>query len=156
MSYVYFNFKIFMIVFIYGISFSHRDMIRGLDNVILTAIIEVAISFLASEYDGPITGVLKVGLGAVPGLKKEEVKVELEERNVLLISGERSREHEEKNDKWHRVERSSGKFLRRFRLLDNAKVDQVRAAMENWVLTVTVPKAEEQKSQVKSIDICGA
>lgn len=41
------------------------------------------------------------------GLKKEEVKVEIieEKGRVLQISGERSKEHEEKNDKWHRVER---------------------------------------------------
>ncbi|KAF9624629.1 hypothetical protein IFM89_012051 [Coptis chinensis] len=50
----------------------------------------------------------------LPGLKKEEVKVEVEEGRVLQISGERSKEKEEKNDKWHRVERSSGQFLRRF------------------------------------------
>ncbi|KAJ0705173.1 putative small heat shock protein HSP20 [Helianthus annuus] len=91
----------------------------------------------------------------LPGLKKEEVKVEVEEGRVLQISGERSRENEEKNDKWHRVERSSGKFLRRFRLPENAKMDQVKAAMENGVLTVTVPKAEVKKPAVKAIDISG-
>ncbi|KAJ0465855.1 putative small heat shock protein HSP20 [Helianthus annuus] len=91
----------------------------------------------------------------LPGLKKEEVKVEVEDGRVLQISGERSREHEEKNDKWHRVERSSGKFLRRFRLPENAKMDQVKAAMENGVLTVTVPKEEEKKPEVKAIDISG-
>lgn len=84
------------------------------------------------------------------------MKVELEEGNVLQISGERTREHEEKNDKWHRVERSSGQFVRRFRLPDNVKVDQIKGTMENGVLTVTVPKAEEQKPQVKAIDISGA
>ncbi|MFS7894533.1 putative small heat shock protein HSP20 [Helianthus anomalus] len=91
----------------------------------------------------------------LPGLKKEEVKVEVEEGRVLQISGERSRENEEKNDKWHRVERSSGKFLRRFRLPENAKMDQVKATMENGVLTVTVPKAEVRKPAVKAIDIAG-
>nr|XP_043632355.1 18.1 kDa class I heat shock protein-like [Erigeron canadensis] len=91
----------------------------------------------------------------VPGLKKEEVKVEVEDGSVLQISGERSKESEEKNDKWHRVERSSGKFFRRFRLPENAKLDQVQATMENGVLTVTVPKAEEKKPEVKSIDISG-
>nr|DAD42907.1 TPA_asm: hypothetical protein HUJ06_001137 [Nelumbo nucifera] len=91
----------------------------------------------------------------LPGLKKEEVKVELEEGRILQISGERSREHEEKNDKWHRMERSSGKFLRRFRLPENARADQVKAAMENGVLTVTVPKVEVKKPEVKAIEISG-
>ncbi|KAK6145404.1 LOW QUALITY PROTEIN: hypothetical protein DH2020_022224 [Rehmannia glutinosa] len=91
----------------------------------------------------------------VPGLKKDEVKVEVEEGNVLHISGERSREKEEKNDTWHRMERSSGKFLRRFRLPENAKMDQIKASMENGVLTVTVPKVETKKPQVKAIEISG-
>ncbi|KAM1612782.1 hypothetical protein PS2_001381 [Malus domestica] len=91
----------------------------------------------------------------LPGIKKEEVKVEVEDGRVLQISGERSREQEEKNDKWHRVERSSGRFMRRFRLPENAKLDQVKAAMENGVLTVTVPKEEEKKPEVKAIDISG-
>ncbi|KAM0040734.1 putative small heat shock protein HSP20 [Helianthus debilis subsp. tardiflorus] len=89
----------------------------------------------------------------LPGLKKEEVKVELQEDKILQISGERTREKEEKNDKWHRVERSSGKFLRRFMLPENAKVDEVKAQMENGVLTVTVPKKEVKKPEVKAIDI---
>lgn len=67
----------------------------------------------------------------------------------------RSKEQEEKNEKWHRVGRSSGKFLRRFRLPQNAKMDEVKASMENGVLTVTVPKVEEMKPEVKPIEISG-
>ncbi|KAL0452799.1 UNVERIFIED_CONTAM: class I heat shock protein [Sesamum latifolium] len=78
---------------------------------------------------------------------------ETPEAHVFKISGERSKEQEEKKEKWHRVERSSGKFLRRFRLPENAKLDQVKAAMENGVLTVTVPKEEVKKAEVKAIDI---
>ncbi|KAL1196117.1 17.6 kDa class I heat shock protein 3 [Cardamine amara subsp. amara] len=100
----------------------------------------------------PETHVFKADL---PGLKKEEVKVEVEDRNILQISGERSSENEEKSDKWHRVERSSGKFIRRFRLPENAKMEEVKACMENGVLSVTVPKEPERKPEVKSIDISG-
>ena len=101
----------------------------------------------------PEAHVFKVDL---PGLKKEEVKVEVEEGRILEISGERNKEQEEKNDKWHRVERSSGKFLRRFRLPENTKMEEVKAGMENGVLTVTVPKVEQKKPEVKTIDISSA
>ena len=62
-------------------------------------------------------------------------------------------ENEEKTDTWHLVERSSGKFMRRLRLPENAKMDEIKAAMENGVLTVTVPKKEVKKAEAKSIEI---
>ncbi|XP_061343538.1 17.5 kDa class I heat shock protein-like isoform X2 [Gastrolobium bilobum] len=91
----------------------------------------------------------------LPGLKKEEVKVEIEEDRVLQISGQRTKEKEDKNETWHRVERNSGSFLRRFRLPENAKVDKVKASMENGVLTVIVPKEEVKKPDVKPVQITG-
>ncbi|KAI9195347.1 hypothetical protein LWI28_014047 [Acer negundo] len=62
-------------------------------------------------------------------------------------------EEEDKNDTWHRVERSRGRFSRRFRLPGNVKIDQIKASLENGVLTVTLPKHEVEKSDVKSIEI---
>ncbi|KAM0023497.1 putative small heat shock protein HSP20 [Helianthus debilis subsp. tardiflorus] len=112
-------------------------------------------SFVNANVDWRETNDAHVFKADVPGLKKEEVKVEVEDDRVLQISGERNKESEEKGDTWHRVERSSGKFVRRFRLPENAKVDQVKAAMENGVLTVTVPKVEVKKPEVKSIQISG-
>ncbi|XP_031482914.1 17.8 kDa class I heat shock protein-like [Nymphaea colorata] len=112
-------------------------------------------AFVNTQIDWKETPEAHVFKADLPGLKKEEVKVEIEEGRVLQISGERSKEFEEKNDRWHRVERSQGKFLRRFRLPENAKVDQVRASMENGVLTVTVPKEEVKKPEVKAIEISG-
>ncbi|KAJ6819232.1 17.8 kDa class I heat shock protein-like [Iris pallida] len=112
-------------------------------------------AFANTRIDWKETPEAHVFKADLPGIKKEEVKVEVEEGRVLQISGERSKEQEEKGDRWHRVERSSGRFLRRFRLPENAKVDQVKAAMENGVLTVTVPKEEVKKPEVKSIDISG-
>ncbi|CAO2198859.1 unnamed protein product [Urochloa humidicola] len=78
-----------------------------------------------------------------PGVKKEEVRVEVEEGNVLVITGERSIvRREERGDRWHHiVERSCATFLGRFHLPGDAAVDGVRAAMDDaGVLTVTVPK----------------
>ncbi|XP_050290112.1 18.2 kDa class I heat shock protein-like [Quercus robur] len=96
--------------------------------------------------------VFKAGL---PGLNKEEVKVEVEDDRVLQISRERKMEKEETKDTWHRVEHSNGKFLRRFRLPESAKMDQIKASMENGVLIVTIPKVEVKKPDVKSIEISG-
>ena len=91
----------------------------------------------------------------IPGLKKEEVKVEVDENRVLHISGERNVEKEGDKDKWHRVERCRGKFLRKFKLPENAKVDEIKASMDNGVLTVTVPKQEVKKPEKKLIQIEG-
>ncbi|KAK3160282.1 hypothetical protein QOZ80_1BG0057440 [Eleusine coracana subsp. coracana] len=110
-------------------------------------------AFANARIDWKETPEAHVFKADLPGVKKEEVKVEVEDGNVLVISGERSKEEEDKNDKWHRVERSSGKFMRRFRLPENAKVDHVNAGLENGVLTVTVPKAEIKKPEVKAIEI---
>ncbi|XP_042521150.1 18.2 kDa class I heat shock protein-like [Macadamia integrifolia] len=112
-------------------------------------------AFAGTQIDWKETPQAHVFKADLPGLKKEEVKLEVENGRVLQISGEKSREQEEKNDKWHRVERSSGKFLRRFRLPENAKMEQIKANMENGVLTVTIPKEEEKKPEVKTIDISG-
>jgi HSP20 family protein len=112
-------------------------------------------AFANARIDWKETPEAHVFKADLPGVKKEEVKVEVEDGNVLVISGQRSREKEDKNDKWHRVERSSGQFTRRFRLPENAKTEEVKAALENGVLTVTVPKAEVKKPEVKSVEISG-
>uniref|UniRef100_A0ACD5XIY7 Uncharacterized protein n=1 Tax=Avena sativa TaxID=4498 RepID=A0ACD5XIY7_AVESA len=112
-------------------------------------------AFAGARIDWKETPEAHVFKADVPGLKKEEVKVEVEDGNILQISGERNKEQEEKTDTWHRVERSSGRFLRRFRLPENARAEQIKASMENGVLTVTVPKEEAKKTEVESIQISG-
>ncbi|KAL2229510.1 UNVERIFIED_CONTAM: 18 class I heat shock protein [Sesamum indicum] len=76
----------------------------------------------------------------LPGFKKEEVKVEVEEGKVLKISGKKEEEKEEKRENWQYLEYSEGNFLRAFTLAENVKHDEVRCSWENEVLIVTVPK----------------
>jgi HSP20 family protein len=92
----------------------------------------------------------------LPGLKREEVKVQIEDDNVLAISGQRSKEKKEDTDTYHRVERSTGSFMRRFRLPPNADVQHIKASAENGVLTVIVPKAsppEPEKPKVVDVQV---
>ncbi|MCO5590897.1 hypothetical protein L7F22_044872 [Adiantum nelumboides] len=89
----------------------------------------------------------------LPGLSKEDVKVELEDRNILKISGERRKEEVKEGDIWHRVERATSKFMRIFRLPDNVETNNITATFNNGVLQLVIPKAKETKMEPRSIEI---
>ncbi|XP_021820489.1 17.6 kDa class I heat shock protein-like [Prunus avium] len=91
----------------------------------------------------------------LPGLKKEDVKVQVEDGNMLQISGQRVQEQEKTDDKWHRAERRLGSFVRQFRLPKNADSEKIKCGLENGVLKVTVPKkeAEQNPKDVRTIDV---
>lgn len=77
----------------------------------------------------------------LPEVKKEDVRVTVE-NGVLTISGERKFEKEEKNKKYHRVERSYGSFARTFALPDDGDAAKVNAEFKDGLLKVRVAKSE--------------
>jgi HSP20 family protein len=86
----------------------------------------------------------------LPEVKKEDVRVAMED-GVLTVEGERKQEKEEKGKKFHRVERSYGKFVRRFALPTEVESDKAQAEFKDGVLNVHLPKAETAKS--KSVEV---
>lgn len=75
----------------------------------------------------------------MPGLKSGDIKVQVEDDNLLVISGERKRE-EDREGKYVRMERRVGKFMRKFSLPENANTNAISAVCQDGVLTVTVEK----------------
>lgn len=82
----------------------------------------------------------------LPGIKMDEVKISVE-NNVLTVKGEKKHEVTENKGNYHRVERCYGRFQRSFSLPSTVNADKVKAEMDNGVLTVTLPKAEEAKAR---------
>ena len=82
----------------------------------------------------------------VPGVKPEDVNLTLE-NNVLTISGETTQEQQAGGEQgnYHRVERRYGRFTRAIALPTPVNADQVQATLENGILQVQIPKAEEVK-----------
>lgn len=80
----------------------------------------------------------------IPGLKKEEIDLEVVE-DVLTIKGERKQESEKKDGNYHRVERTFGSFMRSVEIPGGFNPEGVSAKFDNGVLEVTLPKLEEQK-----------
>lgn len=92
----------------------------------------------------------------MPGLKSGDIKVQAEDENVLLVTGERKREEEKEGAKYVRMERRVGKFMRKFVLPENANVDAISAVCQDGVLTVTVqkkPPPEPKKPKTVEVKI---
>lgn len=90
----------------------------------------------------------------LPGLTKDDVKVEIRE-NELTIQGERKTEHEEKKEGYYRSERRYGTFNRTVRLPEGVKVDKAKATFENGVLEVTLPVPAREEPKVHKVAIEG-
>ena len=86
----------------------------------------------------------------VPEVKKEDVKVTVQ-NGVLSLMGDRKFTKEEKDKKYHRVERAYGSFVRTFSLPEDADENKVSADFKDGVLQVHLPKSE--KARPKNIEV---
>lgn len=87
----------------------------------------------------------------IPGMDKEKIKVNIEDR-VLTIAGEHKTETEEKKDNYYRRERKTGSFKRAFTLSEEILTDEVAADYKDGILKITLKK-NTAKEEVKQITI---
>jgi HSP20 family protein len=88
----------------------------------------------------------------LPGLQKEDVKVEVADGH-LAISGERKAETEEKKENFYRCEREFGSFYRAVPLPDGVKLEDVKATFVNGVLEVSIPLPAKPEAASRNIEI---
>jgi HSP20 family protein len=86
----------------------------------------------------------------LPEVKKEEVKVTVQD-GVLSLAGDRKFVREEKDKKYHRLERAYGSFVRTFSLPEDADDNKVTADFKEGILQVHLPKSE--KARPKNIEV---
>jgi len=91
-------------------------------------------------------------LAEIPGISKDDVKVDITE-GVLSIRGERKQEKEEKGKKFHRIERVYGSFKRSFSLPDNVDESKIKASFKDGVLDLSIPKTPEKETRAIDIKI---
>ena len=88
----------------------------------------------------------------LPGMKREDIKVEVKDGN-LVLSGETKSEKPVDGVEYRHVERVAAKFWRSFSLPETAKSDGVEASYKDGILEIRVPKAEETKPRQIEINV---
>jgi HSP20 family protein len=91
----------------------------------------------------------------LPGLKKEEVTVEVKE-GFVQITGERKQEKEVKKEHVYRCEREYGTFFRSFALPEGVAAEDVKASMTDGVLEVSMPLPRPVEARTRKVEIAGA
>lgn len=87
-----------------------------------------------------------------PGMEQKDLSIELKD-GALFIKGNKQQEQEEKDQHFYRVERHYGSFERVLAIPDDANAEEISASMKNGVLTVSIPRKELPKPDVKQIEI---
>ena len=88
----------------------------------------------------------------LPGMKKEDIDVDLTE-DTITISGEKQKEEKVEKKDYHSIERSYGSFKRSFSLPSQVQTEKASAKFKDGVLEIKIPKTEEAKKKEKKVMI---
>ena len=86
-----------------------------------------------------------------PGMKRDDLKISVE-NNTLTVRGEKTQETSSEDETFYRTERSYGSFERAFSLPNHVDHENVKASLENGVLTIEFPRREEARAREISIE----
>ena len=137
-----------------SIALFKRDPLKHFEDVLNDNVSPFFSSLVAPSFKVDIAEDVKTIFieADMPGIKKEDIKVSVED-DVLSISAERTQSEEEKKKGFHRIERSWGSLCRSFTLGENVDADKIEATYENGVLKIKVPKIEPQVKTGKEIPV---
>ena len=90
--------------------------------------------------------------GEMPGMKKEEIHIDINERSVT-VSGEKKKEEKVERKDYVHLERTYGSFARTFAIPAEVRTDKARATFKDGVLEVRMPKTAEAASRTRKVPI---
>jgi len=88
----------------------------------------------------------------VPGMEPKDIDISLSDE-ILTIRGEKKQEREDKEENYHLIERSYGRFSRSIQLPRDIQSENIRAVYKNGILKITLPKSQEAKKKEIKINI---
>jgi HSP20 family protein len=133
------------------------DLEALLDRVLHGSASRLSSSMFVRDFGPSVDIVEREGLYQIkldaPGMKREDLQVSVAD-NRITIQGERRIDHEETKARFHRIERSYGRFSRSFTLPADADPSTIKAHFDNGELTVSfAKKADASSAQVRPVPV---
>jgi len=133
-----------------------EDLMRGMQRAFSSWPIRTDESMTLAEWAPSVdigeTDKEYVVKAELPEVRKEDIRVNVDE-GTLSISGERKAEKEDKGVRYHRLERSYGRFERSFSLPDEADASKITSEYKEGILTVHLPKNPQAKHATHAIPV---
>ena len=131
-----------------------REMNRLFDSFLRS---DSADESMASSYWTPAVDILEADdaytvEAELPGLKKDEVKISVQD-NILTLRGEKKDERKESKKGYLRMETSYGSFTRSFTLPTTINPSKIEAEFKDGILKIQIPKAEEAKPKMIEVKV---